>query len=52
MMDEEDFYIRACNLNFGEMGERVLYLMRNIVTIHESDTVIHTISVSEKQDDE
>lgn len=42
MMDEEDFYIRACNLNFGEMGEKVLYLMRNIVTIHESQIPLYT----------
>ena len=42
MMDEEEFYIRACNQNFGEMGEKVLYLMRNIVTIHQSQIPLYT----------
>ena len=35
-MDEETFYHRACELNFGGLGETVLYVMRNMVTIHES----------------
>lgn len=28
MMDEEEFYHRACELNFGELGETVLYVMK------------------------
>lgn len=35
-MDEETFYHRACRQNFGSLGETVLYVMRNMVTIHES----------------
>jgi len=35
-MDPEEFYRRACELNFGELGEKVLYVMKNILTIHES----------------
>ena len=34
--DEETFYHRACRQNFGSLGETVLYVMRNMVTIHES----------------
>jgi len=35
-MDEEEFYRRACDLNFGELGKKVLDVMRGIVTVHES----------------
>ncbi len=42
MMDEEEFYHKACNLNFGELGETVLYIMKNIVTIHESQIPLYT----------
>ena len=30
MMDEEAFYSKACRINFGEMGDKVLYLLRNV----------------------
>lgn len=42
MMDEEEFYRRACDLNFGELGETVLYVMKNMVTIHESQIPLYT----------
>ncbi|MGP1419383.1 MAG: glycoside hydrolase family 20 zincin-like fold domain-containing protein [Sphaerochaetaceae bacterium] len=35
-MDPDKFFRKACELNFGKMGEKVLYVMRNILTIHES----------------
>jgi hypothetical protein len=42
VMDEEEFYKKACELNFGMMGDKVLYVMRNIVTIHESQIPLYT----------
>ncbi len=42
MMEEEEFYHRACRQNFGNLGETVLYVMRNIVTIHESQIPLYT----------
>lgn len=42
VMDEEEFYTRACSVNFGELGEKVLYVMKNIVTIHESQIPLYT----------
>jgi len=43
MMDMEDFFKRACELNFGsELGEKILYVMKNIVTIHESQIPLYT----------
>ena len=42
MMDEEEFYHRVCELNFGELGETVLYVMKNILTIHESQIPLYT----------
>ncbi|NLU36342.1 MAG: hypothetical protein GXX01_04890 [Clostridiales bacterium] len=42
MMDEEAFYSKACRINFGEMGDKVLYLLRNIITIHESQIPLYT----------
>ena len=42
MMDEEEFYHRACELNFGELGETVLYIMKNMITIHESQIPLYT----------
>ncbi len=42
MMEEEEFYKRACELNFGELGETVLYVMKNMVTIHESQIPLYT----------
>ena len=42
-MDEDEFFKEACALNFGdELGEKVLYIMRNIVTIHESQMPFYT----------
>lgn len=41
-MDEEEFYRKSCELNFGELGEKVLYVMRSIVTIHESQIPLYT----------
>ena len=35
-MENEEFYHRACRQNFGDLGETVLYVMRNMVTVHES----------------
>jgi len=40
-MDNEEFYHRACRQNFGDLGETVLYVMRNMVTIHESQMPIY-----------
>lgn len=42
VMPEEEFYHRACALNFGEVGEEVLYVMKNMVTIHESQIPLYT----------
>jgi hypothetical protein len=41
-MDEEEFYRRACELNFGELGAKVLDVMCGIVTIHESQIPLYT----------
>jgi hypothetical protein len=41
-MDEEEFYQKACDLNFGELGPKVLDVMRHIVTIHESQIPLYT----------
>lgn len=42
MLDNEEFYHRACRQNFGSLGETVLYVMRNMVTIHESQIPLYT----------
>lgn len=42
MMEEEEFYQRACELNFGALGETILYVMKNIITIHESQIPLYT----------
>jgi ribosomal protein L37AE/L43A len=42
MMDNEEFYHRACRQNFGNLGETVLYVVKNIVTIHESQVPLYT----------
>lgn len=42
MMENEEFYHRACKQNFGDLGETVLYVMKNIVTIHESQIPLYT----------
>lgn len=41
-MDPEAFYLRACELNFGALGERVLLVIRSILTIHESQIPLYT----------
>ncbi|MBU9744701.1 hypothetical protein KTH81_12780 [Lachnospiraceae bacterium ASD3451] len=41
-MDEEEFYQRACELNFGALGETILYVMKNMITIHESQIPLCT----------
>ena len=42
MMDEEEFYQRACELNFGALGETILYVMKHMITIHESQIPLYT----------
>jgi hypothetical protein len=43
MMDMHEFFKKACELNFGdELGEKILYVMQNIVTIHESQIPLYT----------
>ena len=41
-MDPEEFYHRVCALNFGSWGETVLYVMQNMLTIHESQMPLYT----------
>ena len=42
-MDQEAFFKRSCALNFGmELGEKVLYVMKHIITIHESQIPLYT----------
>ncbi len=41
-MDEEEFYKKAADLNFGELGADVLYVMKNMLTIHESQIPLYT----------
>ncbi len=41
-MDPETFFRRACELNFGALGEKVLRVIRDIVTIHESQVPLYT----------
>ena len=43
MMDMNTFFTRAVTLNFGhELGAKVLYVMKNIITIHESQIPLYT----------
>lgn len=42
MMDPEAFYSLACEVNFGDLGERVLHVIKNIRTIHESQIPLYT----------
>jgi len=43
MMDMEEFFHKACALNFGpELGEKILYVMKKMVTIHESQIAVYT----------
>ena len=41
-MDNEEFYHMACKQNFGDLGDTVLYVMKNMVTIHESQIPLYT----------
>lgn len=41
-MEEEAFYKLACEINFGELGDTVLYVMKNMVTVHESQIPLYT----------
>ena len=41
-MDNEELYHMACKQNFGDLGETVLYVMKNMVTIHESQIPLYT----------
>lgn len=43
-MDEEEFYHKACALNFGELGETILQVMKEMLTIHESQIPLYTTS--------
>ncbi len=41
-MEENEFFQRACALNFGDLGNEVLYVMQNMLTIHESQMPFYT----------
>jgi hypothetical protein len=41
-MAMDEFFDRAVKLNFGELGEKVLYVMRTMLTIHESQMPLYT----------
>jgi len=42
-MDMQEFFKKACELNFGgELGEKILYVMQHIITIHESQIPLYT----------
>jgi len=42
-MEQEAFFRRACAFNFGEeLGEQVLYVLRRMLTIHESQIPLYT----------
>jgi hypothetical protein len=42
-MDRNDFFRLACEIAFGkELGERVLVVLKNILTIHESQMPLYT----------
>jgi hypothetical protein len=42
MMDPDVFFQQACSLNFKSLGENVLYVMRTMLTIHESQMPFYT----------
>ncbi len=43
MMPQHQFFEQVCAYNFGEeMGKKVLYVMRNMLTIHESQIPLYT----------
>jgi len=41
-MDMDEFFRRVCDANFGPWGETVLYVMKNMLTIHESQMPLYT----------
>lgn len=42
-MEPQEFFSKSCELNFGkELGEKVLYVLKNIVTIHESQIPLYS----------
>ena len=42
-MNEDEFFKEVCTFNFGEeLGEKVLYVMRNMLTIHESQMNLYS----------
>ena len=41
-MSNEEFYARAAELNFGKLAADVLYVMQNMLTIHESQLPLYT----------
>ena len=41
-MSNEEFYARAAELNFGKLGGDVLWVMENMLTIHESQLPLYT----------
>ena len=41
-MSNEEFYQRAAELNFGQLGNDVLWVMQNMLTIHESQLPLYT----------
>ncbi|MDD4135329.1 MAG: hypothetical protein PHN46_09650 [Eubacteriales bacterium] len=41
-MAPEVFYLQACRLNFGHLGDRVLRAIQSILTIHESQIPLYS----------
>lgn len=41
-MEIDEFFRRACALHFGHLGEKVLFVMRSMLTIHESQMPLYT----------
>lgn len=42
-MPQEEFFHRACEHNFGnELGDKILFVMKNMITIHESQIPLYT----------
>jgi hypothetical protein len=43
LMPQDRFFEAVCDFNFGkELGKKILYVMRNILTIHESQIPLYT----------
>lgn len=41
-MEMDEFFDKACELNFGDLGKDVLYVMRTMLTIHQSQMPLYT----------